>query len=335
MNARIVAFLVFYIAAVAHTCLAQYNATGHLVRRQNAGCEAGKTYCEQFGCLATSACPEVCTNRKDRTSCNFSVEGHGCRWESEACVVDVQCKVNPDGSCPQFCVGCGEFQCVNLGLSCPLPCAVRMESECNTAMLYNGVSCKWQGGKCGPWNALEDKPLAAGFVAATQDFVTGSAASRSEAPTSASSLEAVESSQESPQENLQESSLESSHEPTVESSTDELSTEAEDSLDGSSELDSASEEDSASSTAQSEGVNSAVASRSSGLGAGPIVGIAIGSLAIIGLVSWIVLYKVTKNRRGAADSYLDIDKQNPGQDPYGSKVDLITTAAELAHMGRR
>ncbi|ORX74106.1 hypothetical protein DL89DRAFT_289737 [Linderina pennispora] len=321
MNARIVAFLVFYIAAAAHTCLAQYNATGHLVRRQNAGCEAGKTYCEQFGCLATSACPEVCTNRKDRTSCNFSVEGHGCRWESEACVVDVQCKVNPDGSCPQFCVGCGEFQCVNLGLSCPLPCAVRMESGCNTAMLYNGVSCKWQGGKCSPWNALEDKPLAAGFVVATQDFVTGSAASRT---------------QESTQENLLESSLESSQEPTVESSTDELSTEAEDSLDASSELDSASEEeDSASSTAQFEGVNSTVASRSSGLGAGPIVGIAIGSLAIIGLVSWIVLYKVTKNRRGAADSYLDIDKHNPGQDPYGSKVDLITTAAELAHMGRR
>ncbi|KAJ1939760.1 hypothetical protein FBU59_004015 [Linderina macrospora] len=111
-----------------------------------------------------------------------------------------------------------------------------------------------------------------------------------------------------------------------------------------SELGSDSEEEEAESSASSsagnsavfEGANTAVASKSSGLGAGPIVGIVIGSAAIIGLISWIILYQVTKNKRGLSSAnYLDIDKHGPGQDPYGSKVDLITTAAELAHMGRR
>ncbi|KAI8325713.1 hypothetical protein GQ54DRAFT_295293 [Martensiomyces pterosporus] len=350
----------------------QRNATALAVRDTAAagGCQPGFINCPVFGCIQGSACPQDCTSRKDISSCAVSINGKGCAWISETCVQNVQCPINAAGQCPDGCQGCGEFQCINIGLQCPRSCASRSVNECNTLALYNGVGCGWNGSKCIPWDPINNIPIPATHVTATQYVLTTSGAAtavptqQAPSPTPVpppSTTTAAPVSQ--PQSTTAAASVTTATTTTsIASSTPAPTTSASStpsslgsSSDSQSFFSSLDEGFSSSatdgSTLEASNGNSGITARHSGLGAGPIVAIVICSLAAVGLISWVVLYQMTKSKtrfqpelfpsgmeKSASAHYASPPMRESSsaiRDMYGSQVDLIATAARVAGVPRR
>ncbi|KAJ1665415.1 hypothetical protein IW140_003384 [Coemansia sp. RSA 1813] len=274
--------------------------------RQVAGCPAGYTNCDMFGCIEGTACPDTCSKRQSADTCAVSVNGNGCKWTYNTCVQDIQCFVNSTGGCSSGCKGCGEFQCIIEGLTCPTPCSLRSQDKCNTAAFYNGLGCSWIGNECVTWNFVANAPLAGNVIQATEgqvltstvtvdiiDTVTPSYSSTAELSSSTTSSTATSTSTST-------TSKSSSHRTKTKHSPSTSSEES-----SSSEKESSSEIPTSSEPTPSEEPSESPSSdithieekpKSKGLSVAVIVVIVIVALGLVGLISWIGLYRFTKNK---------------------------------------
>ncbi|KAJ2664934.1 hypothetical protein IWW48_000548 [Coemansia sp. RSA 1200] len=295
-----------------------------------AGCPAGYTNCATFGCIQGTECPATCSERRDAASCAVSVNGIGCKWMYNTCVQDIQCSVDPTGTCSEGCRGCGEFQCIIQGLTCPTPCAVRPMSKCNTVPFYNGLACAWIGNTCVTWNAIRNSPVAATALQPTEgqlstttvtvevlhtidndyptdDLITDTPPS-SATPTPSSSandndniLLSSESSSSEYEEEVSSSAEEessSSEEPSEDTAESEISTDdttalPEEEESSSSELPLYDEAASENSNSNNSHTGTTQTKKTNTI---TIVVIIIAAFCLIGLVSWAGLYMFTKNK---------------------------------------
>ncbi|PIA15796.1 hypothetical protein COEREDRAFT_87546 [Coemansia reversa NRRL 1564] len=313
-----------------------------LARRDVAGCPAGYTNCENFGCIEGSDCPKTCSKR-DLKTCSFSVNGVGCKWETNVCVQDVQCPINNKGSCPKGCSGCGQFQCINAELKCPVPCKERERDDCRTSALYNGIGCVWNENECIAWDVINAMPLDKNQIKANEDlspFANSNISDSDSESSSTSTEEPSETSSEDPSSESSETSSEtSSEEPTDETTQDSSETDSKTNTSESDTNDAETEEtdteepdtdeDPDTSDDESSGEGAAAAEKNSGSSKVPMyIGIAAGVLVLIGLISWGALYYFSKKKKKNNQDGVYLDESNPlptynpdGYDDYDNHND--------------
>ncbi|KAJ2856087.1 hypothetical protein GGI22_003922, partial [Coemansia erecta] len=201
------------------------------------------------------------------------------------------------------CKGCGEFLCIIDKLTCPTPCSLRSKSQCNTAEFYNGLGCSWIGNECVTWNFITNAPLAKNIVQPTDGQVTTATVtvdivdivtiSHSPTSTSTSSSTSTTTSSTTSHSSISRLSIvwpstthKSSSEPTSAEPTSHEPT--------SSESSSSAEP----SESPSDDGLGGLDKKPKGMSAAVIVVIVLVVLGLTGLISWIALYRITKNKGG-------------------------------------
>ncbi|KAJ2549242.1 hypothetical protein EV175_004519 [Coemansia sp. RSA 1933] len=274
-----------------------------LFARDVAGCPAGYTNCAQFGCIEGTSCPETCDTRQNSTTCPVSINGNGCKWTYDMCVQDIQCSVNATGACSEGCKGCGEFLCIIDKLTCPTPCALRSQSQCNTAEFYNGLGCAWIGNECLTWNFITNAPLANNIVQPTDGQLTT-------ATVTVDIIDTVTLSHSSTSMPTSTSTTTSSTSTTTKSKTHVSIPKPTTVFATVTLIESPSSTPTSSEPTHSESSSSAEPSESpiddtldtedkpKKMSIGVIIAIVLIVLGLIGLISWIALYRITKDKGG-------------------------------------
>ncbi|KAJ1801422.1 hypothetical protein LPJ59_000304 [Coemansia sp. RSA 2399] len=279
-------------------------APRELAMRDVAGCPAGFTNCDLFGCIEGTSCPETCDARQNVSTCPVNVNGNGCKWTYDTCVQDIQCSVNATGACSEGCRGCGEFLCIIEQLTCPTACSLRSKSQCNTAEFYNGLGCSWIGNECVTWNFITNAPLAGNIVQPTDGQVTTATVtvdivdvvtiSQSSTSTSTSSTTSTTTSTTTSHSSMSRQSIYWASTTHKSSSEEPTSSEPTSSEPSSSESSSSAKP----SESPSDDGLGGIDEKPKGMSVGVIVVIVLVVLGLIGLISWIALYRITKNKGG-------------------------------------